>query len=110
MKKIILGAAAIATATLPTAGSAEIHSLKYSAEIHLGNAGCVFFRLDGVTVADSTVASRPWFALDTTQYNFKSLYAILLSANLGRRPVSVSTQGGGAMTCGEAAVTQIKLD
>ena len=109
MKRILAAAAAIAILA-PAPASAAIHSLKYSAEIHLGNAGCVFFRLEGVTVADSSVASRPWFALDTTQYNFKSLYAILLSTNLGRRPISVNTVGGGAMTCGEAAVSQIKLD
>lgn len=109
-KMFAVTAAALAVLAADPASAAD-HYNKYSAAIHAHDGGgCVTFRLEGVTTADPTVPSGQWLALATNHPNFSSLYSMLLSANLGRRTMTVSTHGNGTLVCVVASVRQIGLD
>lgn len=110
MKRRILAAAAAIAMLAPSPASAANHQNKFSQQVHAATSGCVFFSLEGVTEADSSVTGgSAFFALPTNHPNFQPLYAILLSANLGRRAINVITEGSGVTACGVAAVSQISL-
>jgi hypothetical protein len=75
------------------------HTSKLVAEIQPPQAAqdCVYFRLDGVSVADGGVLSNnPYFALPRTHVGFKEIYALLMSAYLTGTTVSVRTTGAAA--------------
>jgi hypothetical protein len=86
---------------LPTAAAMAdmTYTSKVVAEIQPPQAAqdCVYFRLDGVGVADSGVLSNnPYFALPRTHVGFKEIYALLMSAYLTGTTVSVRTTGAAA--------------
>ena len=68
---------------------------------------CVFFQLVGVSVADPSVGTTPWFALNKNGANFQTQLSILLSARTNGIAVSVATSG--AATCGLAEVNSLGL-
>jgi hypothetical protein len=68
---------------------------------------CLFFTLDGVTVADPVVPWNPWFAVPKSASNFAEINAMLLSAKLAGRPISVETDG--TTSCGIATVSWVNL-
>lgn len=64
---------------------------------------CTFFTLNGVAEADSTLpASGPWFALPKTNANYRELNAMLLSAKLSCKAITVKTNG--TLSCGHATI------
>lgn len=69
---------------------------------------CVFFTLDGVAVADSVVPGSPWFAIPKSASNFAEVNAMLMSAKLAGRPISVVTDG--TTSCGLATVSVVNLN
>jgi len=69
---------------------------------------CIFFTLNGVGEADPVAPSQPWFALPKSSSNFAELNAMLLSAKLAGRNVSIQTDG--TVSCGYAAATMVQLD
>jgi hypothetical protein len=87
---------------------AASHSGKTIQFLQVDTRACAFFTLDGVSVADSSVSSQPWFALPKSSSNFAEMYAMLLSAKLAARPLSITTDG--TSSCGYATVTFVTLD
>lgn len=69
---------------------------------------CIFFTLNGVSEADPVASSQPWFALPKSASNFAELNAMLLSAKLASRNVSIQTDG--TTSCGFATATMVQLD
>lgn len=69
---------------------------------------CVFFKLVGVAEADSALPGVAWFALPKTHPLFRETYALLLSAKLAGRAVSVSTTGA-IDPCGHAQVLAVAI-
>jgi hypothetical protein len=69
---------------------------------------CFFFRFAGVSEADPVKTGDQWFAMSRSQFGAKDAYAMLLSAKLAGRPVSVITSGN--LSCGYAQVLAIYME
>lgn len=65
---------------------------------------CLFFTLTGVSVADPSLPSSPWFAIRQSQNGYKETFALLLAAKHTGLPVTVSTTGGVVTECGHAGI------
>jgi hypothetical protein len=104
----LIGFVGISTVLGSQVSYAATHTSKTIHSLQVDTRACAFFTLDGVSVADSTVSSAVWFALPKSASNFAEMNAMLLSAKLSARPVSVSTDG--TSSCGYATVTVIWLD
>ena len=71
-------------------------------------SACYFFQLNGVTVADSSISTGPWFAILESQPGAKALWSQLLTARATSMPLArVSTNG--LSVCGAAQVSVIDL-
>lgn len=66
---------------------------------------CSFFRLKGVTEADSVVPNNPWFAVPITHHDYNVIASILLTAYTTGALVGVTTTGG--IQCGHAEVLRV---
>ncbi len=68
---------------------------------------CIFFTLEGVSVADSAVSNGRHFAVPDTHPGFQDIFSILLAASVSQQEVFVSTTGVAA--CGSAAVNMVRF-
>jgi hypothetical protein len=67
-------------------------------------ANCFFFILNGVPVADSSVSTSAWFAVDRSAHpGAADLMATLLAARISGTPITVFTSG--TLSCGYAGVS-----
>ncbi|MDP5277681.1 hypothetical protein Q9Q95_01990 [Sphingomonas sp. DG1-23] len=99
-------ALALALAGLATphfsAFAATTHTAKRVEGILADSRPCVFFTLDGVSLADALVPDSPYFALSKSHASYAELNALLLTAKATGRPVTITTSG--STVCGHAAV------
>lgn len=112
MKKIVatvLAFAALMTGTASTA-AVQTYSAKRVFEMHVETTRpCVLFRLDGVTDADPANPGSPWFAVLRTHSAYNELFAMLLSAKVSNRNISIYTDGitTAADACGPFAKVNV---
>lgn len=98
---------ALSLAHIAPASAAE-HYGKLVSLVEVSTAGCYFFKLEGVSLADPGVPNNDWFAIPTNQANAKEMYSLLLSTRLaGNSLARVLTTGGSA--CGGAQVLTLNL-
>lgn len=111
MKKIaatVLAFAALITGTASTAAVQMYHG-KRVFEIHVDTTRpCVLFRLDGITDADPANPGSPWFAVLRTHGAYDELFAMLLSAKVSNRNISIWTDG--ITTAADACGTFAKVN
>ena len=90
------------------AEAATEHYHKEVAVLELAYSDCYFFKLGGVTEADSSVPNSPWFAIQKNQPNAKEMYAILMSLRLAGGTLArvVTTDN---VVCGHAQVGTLDL-
>jgi hypothetical protein len=103
-------AAAAAAATLalaPAPASAGLYENKIVTDIRGPSraAGCMLFKLEGVTVIDASSAG--FFALRRDHPHFAEQYALVAMSMTARRPLSVETYGSSA--CGLPSAEEIIL-
>ncbi|HZF94605.1 MAG TPA: hypothetical protein VEZ20_06985 [Allosphingosinicella sp.] len=110
MKTLFSAACALALlAHAVPAAAAVTHERKTVLDFGIGSqTQCVYFRLQGVSVADPDVMNAAYFTLSTSQTNFAEMYAVLLTARALNAPVNVTTTGT-AGPCGYAAVAGIGI-
>lgn len=70
---------------------------------------CTFFVLDGVSPADPSTPNTSWMVLRQTSVGYKENLAMLVSAKLSGRPVSVSTTGSVVPECGHVEAYVVML-
>ena len=96
-------------AMIATPGAADIHIGKLIYVIQVDVRPCVFFTLIGAPTADASLpAAGPWFSLPNTHPNFAQINAIILSAKLAGRPITVETSA--TVECGHAGITRVNVD
>ena len=103
--KVISVAALISASSIGSA--VQYHTNKNVGQLSstYDGADCFYFTLAGVGEADPVKPGDPNFAIPRTQYGAKDAYAMLLSAKLTGRAVTVMTRG--TISCGYASVAQI---
>ena len=98
--KALLVAAALLAGTAPATAATE-HKTKRVIALHMDNyRPCAFFRLDGVPEADPVRAGAPWFAVPRSHPAFNEVFALLVTAKATNLPVTITTDGTGATSCG----------
>lgn len=89
----------------------ENHSGKTISKIHSGDTrNCVFFRLNGVSVADTQLPDGgPWFSVLRSHESFNEIFSMLLMARATGLALNVETNG--STNCdGHPAVTWIVIN
>lgn len=75
--------------------NAEIHQWKKVSTLHSGDTrNCVFFQLEDVSIADSTVtAGGAWFAVHHDHKSSERIFSMLLAAKASGAKLTVATTG-----------------
>jgi hypothetical protein len=98
MKKFLLATSALCLALQTTAAPAQVaHDDKTVLDMLEDTRPCVFFRLNGVTIADPAIGGD-WFVIPRSHIAFAELFAMLLTARVMHLTVYVHTTG--ATACG----------
>lgn len=69
---------------------------------------CLYFTLVGVSVADDSIPSTPWFAVPRAHVGFKEISAMVMLAKASDRLITVKTRN--ATACGYIAVDFVFLN
>jgi hypothetical protein len=72
------------------------------------SADCVYFTLNGVSVADPAVPGQPWFAVPRTHLGFKEIVSLLSTAKATDKPLTVRSSS--QFACGYVVVDYVFLE
>ena len=103
---LALGLVGLAGPHFP-ASAETTHTAKRVEGILADSRPCIFFTLDGVTLADPVAPDSPYFALSKSHASYAELNALLLTAKATGRPVTIATNG--STVCGHAAVEFVSI-
>jgi hypothetical protein len=106
MKKTIYLAAALIAATSPAL--AAYHTNQLIGRIQMPDSRpCVFFFLQGVSVADPVNPGDMWFTLPKSDPAYYEKMTTLVNAKLAGKTINVVTDG--TISCGKANVLTVEL-
>lgn len=102
--KLLSAVVLLALASIPPA-IADSHIGKQVSAIHSPDSRpCTFFKLNGVTDADSATPGNPWFAVPQTHLGYDEILSMLITAYTTQTQMSVVTSG---LSCGHASVSYV---
>lgn len=93
---------------MSTKSFSVIHEDKKVSSVQVsGDTNCVYFKLDGVTIADADVNNSEWFTVSANNESKKEVLSLITAAFVANIDVRVSTSGSEA--CGFAEVSYVRL-